>query len=327
MPQGSVAYAVARVHIRMREALDGSHLDRLLSATSYDDALRTLAEIGWAEASDSMNAEGIIAAHVRDACALIKTITPCPDATDSFLLRYDGLNLKMLLKARCLSKQATHLSECGVYPIDRLRHAVAEHSYTVLPQTLETALSGLEKTLAVREDALAIDTVVDQALFTLIHQKLHRVKSPAIRRYFAGRVDMLSAIMLLRVKHLGRNASFMREMLLPGGTVTPEAWIAAFEKPELITGYIAKYGDRVRTAASLSVTDAKSLPLLEKAMDDTLLKPFSSMRYDPLRIEPLIGYLLGVEREAAAVRLILAGIKNGFSKEAIRERLRELYGN
>ena len=45
-----------------------------------------------------------------------------------------------------------------------------------------------------------------------------------------------------------------------------------------------------------------------------------------LRLSPLVGYLLAEEREAGAVRLVMAGKQNGFDMEAIRERLRDLYG-
>ena len=50
------------------------------------------------------------------------------------------------------------------------------------------------------------------------------------------------------------------------------------------------------------------------------------MRFDPFSIEVLIGRLLAHEREAAAVRLIMAGKLNDFPVAMIRERLREVYG-
>lgn len=325
MPQDSVAYAVARVHYRMRDNLSKSHLERLLSASSYEEALRTLSETGWAEPGD-MDAEAVVLAHIKKACALVKAITPCQDATDCFLLRYDGLNLKMLIKGRCLKKQTEGLSSCGVYPVDLLRHAVAERNYPALPEVLQKALTALEESLSVKEDALLIETAVDKALYAFIASKLQKVNSSIIRHYFVSRVDMLSAIMLLRVKAMNKTAAFMRDMLLPGGSIAAENWMEAFEKPEMIPALLAKYG-KVATIATLSVQNSALLPTFEKAMDDTLLKPFISLRYDPLRIEPVVGYLLGAEREAAAVRLILAGKKNGFSQEAIAERLRDLYGS
>ena len=72
--------------------------------------------------------------------------------------------------------------------------------------------------------------------------------------------------------------------------------------------------------------NASRLPALEKAADDYLISLFRPQRYDPYAIEVLIGWLLAHEREAGAVRLILAGKLNGFDEGLIRERLREAYG-
>ena len=324
MPQTSVPYAVARIRAQGRDRLDAGRVERLLSASDYEEALRTLAEIGWS--GEGADAEAIAAARVESACALVRKVSPCPDATDCFLLRYDALNLKMLLKARCLGQRPKRLSACGVYPPELLEHAVADHTYKRLPDVLREALDGLEKTLAVREDALAIDTTVDKAVFALTVQKLRHVRSGVIRDYFAGRADFLNAIMLLRVVRMERDAAFLREMLLPGGTVAEESWMEAFARPELVAKLLGAYGKRAAQAALAAALDAAKLPAQEKTMDDRLLKPFSALRLDALRLEPVAGYLLAAEREAAAVRLILTGKANGFDAEEIKERLRELYG-
>ena len=54
----------------------------------------------------------------------------------------------------------------------------------------------------------------------------------------------------------------------------------------------------------------------------------SATPHDPTSFALLLylGYLLAVEREASAVRLVMAGKQNGFDMDAIRERLRDLYG-
>ncbi len=325
MPQDSVPYAVARIHTLERDALDAARVERLLAASTYDEAIRTLMEIGWA-GQDGGDAESIAAEHVRKAYQLVRRLTPDPDATDCFQLRYDALNLKTLLKARCLGQPAAFLSECGVYPVDLLMHSVADHQYKRLPEVLKTALDALEKKLAVREDALAIDVTVDKAIFALIQQKMRGVKSDVIRGYFSARADMLTAIMLLRIRRTGRDAAFLKEMLLPGGTIPPAKWVEAFDKPDMVVKLLEPYGRQVRAATAVAVQDAAKLPALEKAMDDALLARFSALKRDCLRIEPVAGHILGAEREAAAVRLILAGKANGFAPEAIRERLRDLYG-
>ncbi len=326
MPQDSVLYAVARIHTLERDALDAGRIERLLNAATYDEALRTLSEIGFTGAEGG-DVEAIAAERVLSACALVRKISPNADATDCFMLRYDALNLKTLLKARCLDQPAQFLSQCGIYPVEELAHQVAERQYKKLPDALRIPLEGLEKTLAVHDDAFAIDCTIDKAVYTLIQQKLRRVKSPAIRGYFAARADMLGAIMLLRVLKMGKDAAFFEELLLPGGTIKAADWLRAYEKPELLVKLLAPYGGKVKLAAQAAVQDAAKLPALEKAMEDHLISEFSKRQHDCLTLEPVVGHILGAEREAAAVRLILTGKKNGFPQEAIRERLRVLYGD
>ncbi len=323
----SVNYAVARIHALERDALDSGKLERLLAAPNHGDALRALAEIGWTGADTAeKDAEAIAAERVRRAYDLVRKITPDANVTDCFMLRYDALNIKTLLKARCLSQRAEYLSPCGVYPVDLLQHATAEHRYKKLPETLAAALDALEEKLAVRVDALLIDAAVDKAVFRLISEKLGRVRNVTVRGYFRARADLLNAITLLRVRRAARDAAFFMDMLLPGGSIGAEAWQKAFEKPETVGALLERYGKPVRAAALAACQDANRLPALEKAADDALLRMFSVHRRECLSMEPIPGHLLAAEREAAAVRLILAGKANGFAPEAIRERLRDLYG-
>jgi V/A-type H+-transporting ATPase subunit C len=325
MPQNSIGYAVGRIRALETNALDAARLDRLLAAPTYPEALRALSEIGWTM-TEGADAESVARERVEKACALVRRITPAPEATDCFLLRYDGLNLKSLLKARCLGQKPALLSACGIFPVDDLAHAVTERQYKKLPAPLADALHALEKVLAVQDDALAIDLAVDQGIAALIQEKLTRVSDPAVRAYFAARADFTGALMLLRVRRMGREAAFLLKMLPPGGTIAEKAWLEAFDRPELLAKLLAPYGGKVQKAAQQAAQDADKLPALEKAADDYLLKPFTVHRHDALTLSPVIGHVLGAEREAAAVRLVLAGKANGFGAEAIRERLRDLYG-
>lgn len=326
MPQDSIAYAVARVRVLERDALDAARIERLLTAATYAEALRTLQEMGWANA-ESADYERLAARHVERACALLREISPDPAVTDAFLMRHDAHNLKMLLKARCLGQPAAHLSSCGTLPPEMLEHAVAERNYQPLPPALAKTMEALEQTLAVRVDPLVIDAALDRALYERVFESLQKGKhNKTALAYFRMRVDLLNAIMLLRVAAMGRDAAFYRQFLLPGGAVEPSEWLEAFDQPERLPERVARYGRSVAQAVERALHDPAGLPNLERAMDDALLALFVPFRYEPLSLEPVIGYVLAREREASAVRLILAGKANGFPPEAIRERLRALYG-
>jgi len=325
LPQMSIPYAVGRIRVLQRDMLDKTRLERLLSAASFKEAQRALSEIGWANA-EGTDYEQVSLQHVEKACKLIRAITPAPGITDCFLMHYDVHNLKTLIKSRTLGEKAAYLSECGTLSISLLAHAVAEHSYKKLPPVLAETMDALEKRLAVQPDAMEIDVKLDHAMYRMIFQLLQKEKAPLILLYFKARVDLLNAVMLLRAKAMGRNEVFLKEVLIAGGTHSVEKWLEATQTVEKLPKLLDAYGKNIVSATQAAVQDSKKLPALEKEMDDYLLSLFTPYRMAPLSLEPIIGYLLAVEREAAAVRLIMAGKIGGFPQEAIRERMRELYG-
>ncbi len=322
MPQESIYYALGRLSVIQKNALDQQKLERLLQAQTAEDARRTLGEIGWTESDDY---DKMAAEHIRQACVLARELTTDEKLLDCFLLRYDVNNLKMLIKARCLEIEANDLSQCGTYAVDTLVHAVAERKYDKLHPILKEALDALEKRLAVKIDPLDIDVTLDKALYRVIFDTLPKGGDSA-KRYFKARVDILNLIMALRALHMGKNAAFLKSLLIEGGTVSQGKWLKTYEFPEKLPQLVNEYGAKIYHAAIAAQLDASKLSQLEKLMDDHLLSIYTAYKRDMDKVERIIGYLLMREREAAAVRLIMAGKVNGFSNEVIRERLRDLYG-
>lgn len=325
MPQMSIPYAVGRISVLKKDALDTSRLERLLSAPSLREAQRALSEIGW-DNSEGLDYEQLSIIRVEQACKLVRELSPDPDITDCFLLRYDIQNLKTLLKARCLQEKPEHLSECGMLPLAKLTHAVTEHVYKDLPPILSTTMAELEKRLAVQPDAMEIDVALDHALYDMIFEKLAHKNAPVVRRYFQAKVDLVNTLMVLRSVAMGKDEAFLQRILLKNSSHPSDIWLKAAASLDKLPKLLFAYGKTVIAAAQAAVMDFKKLPALEKFMDDYLLSLFTPYRIASFSLEPVIGYLLAIEREAAAVRLILAGKANGFPQEAIRERMRELYG-
>lgn len=322
MPQESIYYALGRLSVIQKNALDPSKLERLLQAQSAEDARRALGEIGWNESDDY---DKMASEHIRQACALARELTTDEKLLDCFLLRYDVNNLKMLIKARCLGIDAGNLSNCGITPVDSLVHAVAEHRYDKFHPLFKEALDALEKRLAIKVEPLDIDVTLDKALYHVIFATIPK-GSDSAKRYFRARVDILNLIMALRALHMGKNAAFLKSLLIESGTIALDKWLKAYAFPEKLPQLVNPYGTKIYHAAIAAQMDAGKLSQLEKLMDDHLLSIYTAYKRDIDKVERIIGYLLMREREAAAVRLIMAGKVNGFSNDVIRERLRELYG-
>ncbi len=131
-------------------------------------------------------------------------------------------------------------------------------------------------------------------------------------------------VALLRVRQMKKDEAFFMSVLLDGGTIRAQSWRLCFAQPDMLSAMLAPYGASVTEAAKNAVMDGKRLPALEKAMDDVLLELYRPFRFQ-ICPERAAAYFLAVQRETAAVRLILAGKQNGFDAENIRERLRDLY--
>ena len=269
-------------------------------------------------------AEQLAADRVNQAAQDARALSPDPALVDCFLYAYDAANLKMLLKARLLGLSAPALSDCGTIPADALRHAVTDHRYSTLPAAFRDAMNRLEQNIVTGIDPMSIDVAIDRAMYQLIFSRLKGTHSPVTLQYFRGHVDLLNAVALLRVRQMKNDEAFFMSVLLDGGTIRAQSWRLCFAQPDMLSAMLAPYGASVTEAAKNAVMDGKRLPALEKAMDDALLELYRPFRFQ-ICPERAAAYFLAVQRETAAVRLILAGKQNGFDAENIRERLRDLY--
>lgn len=322
MPQSSIYYAVGRLSVLEKNALDTAKLERLLQAPSAQEARRILNEYNWPDVgSDEDNAQE----HVKRACNLLKDLSTDEKLVQSFLIGFDIENLKILLKARSLETEPGALSPCGTIALDRMRHAVNERKYDGFPDALKTALEHLERRLAVDVDPMEIDTHLDKAHYQWIFSLIDSKQKVAFS-YYQAKVDLLNTLMALRSMHAGKPFAFLQGMLLEGGHVKNAEWERAYQKSEKIPLLVNRYGAKVYAAAIAAFMDKNKLAAFEREIDDYLLAFFTPYRRTIGEHERLIGYLLMRSREASAVRLILAGKENSFPMEAIRERLRELYG-
>ncbi len=325
MPQPSIAYACGRVGALGKNALKQPQMDRLMATHTFQEAARALTDIGFitGEGEDFQVAAD---AHVQKACNLVEEITPNHDITDCFLLRYDIHNLKVLIKSRFLGVTPAFLSSCGTISVETLKHAVAEHRYGALPDLLKKALQEMEKQLAKQFDPMLIDAMLDQAMFSWIFDILKHQPSKVVTTYFVTKVDLQNLIITLRVSAMGKESSLLEKLFLPGGSIALRAFEKAFGDDEKLAQLVRSYGTEIYRLAQVCGQDTKQLPLLEKAIDDRLYQLFAGAKYRVDTQNVVIRYLLTAQREAANVRLIMAGKLNGFSQEEIWGRVRELGG-
>lgn len=323
MPQISVAHAVARVRVLEGRLLKMDQIERLLQAPSLADAQKLMEEYGYAGAADY---DAAIKNAKKEQTDFLKEVTPDQALTDGFLLENDINNLKVLIKAKALSMDGEALcSDTGSIELKTLAKAVDEQEYRNLPEALQRALKEIDAAINIRMDPGLIDSVLDRTWAEMAHALLKKNKT--LKTYITEKIDLTNLRSALRARRAELPVELAKTQLLPGGEIAVDSIVSLMEEPEkMFRLYEQKpYYKQLLPMAEKAAQDGQ-FQGLEKLQDDYLLDLFIQKRHETIAIEPLIGFYFGKMREMEMIRLMMAAKANGFSDDAVRERLREIYG-
>lgn len=316
MPQSSYAYAVARTRVLETRMLDSAKIARLSEAESQE-ALRLLMEGGYGQGAQpgaDGDVEPLIKAELSAARKVVWEITPAPEVTGLFLLHTDAHNLKALLKARILGEEAGDLlAEGGLFDVEKLQKCVADKDYRDLPESFKQALNGVEKQIAADPDPRMLSAAVDRVVFEHIESVLKKKKNAFARQYFAVKADFINVRSALRARSLGWGADKLAPMLVPGGEMESKVFLEALEMPADQLSKKLANGKHYRAIAAAveQYNETGSASAVDSKMDQALMELVRAGKGDTFGLGPVVGYLLGREAEAKAVRLIFAAKRAG----------------
>ena len=323
------AYLYISAVLRAREPrmLSREKAERLLDAPSFADCAKTLADSGYEDMSQ-MSAGEIEQALSRRRAAVFRELAgllPDERLIDVFRVRYDYHNAKTVLKAEAVGTDPLPLmSASGRIAPEKLLNAYREERAVELPGKLAEAMKAGKELLARTANPQLADFLLDKAYFAELRDLSEALDSAFLKRYVAALADATNLRSAVRTLRMGKNADFLREALVPGGTVSEERLLASASGDALA----ALFGSgELSGAAALGAAAAEGGPLtgFELACDNAVAKLLGDAKLVAYGEEPVIAYLAAVESEITAVRMILTGRLAGIEPQTIRERLRDLY--
>lgn len=331
------AYAVARVRALETGLLDRSKIERMVEAKDAAEAFKVLTETPYAFSVGQLNSvyeyEVVLRQEMAAVRELFRKISPRPELTDLFFLKYDVLNLKLLIKGKALGQEVRELLvPAGTIPPEKLAVAAANSDWKELPGELAAAARRAEESLAESGDPQLVDTLLDGAYYAHITRVLDERGEEFLRTLVSLQVDLTNIKTFIRVRHVaGGDAVRARELLprffLPGGKLGLDYFLAQVEEP------LTAFADRLAKDSLGPVVGEgvafwqreKSLTRYEKLADDFLLAYVKKSRLIAFGAEPLVAYLWAKENEIKLIRIILVSKINGLPAAEIRERLRDVY--
>ncbi len=298
MEKVSYPFAVGRIRALEGKLIDAARWARLREADRAE-AVRLLAEIGYGGGTARDDPEQMIRAEEEETRREIAALSPAPVWTDLFLLPIDAHNLKACWKGKRLGQDISRLlTDGGTVPAQVMRISVEAGEHSLLPEAFQKALE------REYEGLLDFSAAVDRAVFEQVRIVLKKKKNPLLSRYFAAQADFTNALSVLRASALRWNAEELARMLVPGGTIPPEAFSEALASgqplPALSRGDFSSAMERVLTeyGADGSLTGA------ERRFAEERISLLAGGGDDPFSIGPIVCYLLRRQTEARELRAL-----------------------
>ena len=316
--------------LRAREArmLNRDRAERMIDASSFDEAAKMLTDCGYKDMSgfSAKQVEAALAGHRAEIFAELARISPDPEPVEVFRMRYDYHNAKIVIKTESDGRDRSDLmSEAGRVSTETLKRSFAEEKYLSLPPVLADAMVEAKSALARSRNPQLADFILDRAYFAELVAAADKLGSGFLLGYAQTMIDAANLRSAVRTMRMKKDAEFLKTALVPGGGTDIGRVLAAFGSGDTLAAIYAN--TLLASAAALGAAAVKggTMTQFELACDNAVTAYLTGARLVSYGEAPVIAYLAAVEGEVTALRMILTGLLAGLPKETIRERLRDLY--
>ncbi len=330
--QDDYAYPTARIRAKEVKLLDGSRFERMLEASTPQEAYKVLTESDYGVGSDNagnvFSFETLLSEEMKKTYSLLEEIAPQPEVVRAFQRRHDFFNVKVLLKAEFSNQETPEiLTDTGTFDRDTIKRIIRERDYEELSSIMQRAITEIYDIFSRTRDPQLVDLVMDKASFEQLRADLGAMDNDFLQELAVLMTDITNIKMFIRVRALNKAWDFIKKLLLDGGQIPESVYMVNSDKP--LDAFITdirhtRYGDAVNKGYELYKTK-KNISGLEKLLDDYLMEFVRSAKLITMGVEPFIAWLFAKEAEIRNVRIIMTGKINGLPNDLIRERLRLVY--
>ena len=313
----------ARIRAMENRLLTRERMDRMIDARDTSEAMKVLGECGYGEGA---SLDAVLAQARADTFRDMEAAAPDHRLVEIFQLKYDYHNAKAILKAQAMGVPAERLLlPGGRFDGKELLEGWQREDLRGCSETFRKAMDRAKAALAESRDPQQADVILDRACYEEMARLARELESDFLMGYVRLSVDVANLRTAIRVHRMGKEGDFLRQVLLPGGSVSEQTVAAA--RGEAL-GEVFRSGPLAQAAelgAKLTQPGSGALTAFEKACDDAVTAYLSAARRVPFGEQTVVGYLYARELELTAIRTIFAGRAAGLDGDTIRSRLRGTY--
>ena len=317
-------YEVARIRVKEASLLTRAQLKQLIALPDIRSELAQLADWGWGNPDEPLEAERMLAAESAKTWELIDELLRDDDSLSLLKLTRDYQNIKAAIKQiytnTKLPPERLYVSG-GRIAAEEIRRAIREQDYEIFPEAMAAAAREAAELLAETGDGQLCDAVLDKAALTELIREGKEAKDPALQEYAALTAAQANVMIALRAAAGGKSREEILNMLAPDGELNIHTLAqAAMEGREAVADYL-----RFTQYSSLSDSLMESMVSFERSCEDLLLSRMREQKSEVFTIGPLVAYVVVRQNEIKSVRMLLTEKQNHLPESVMRERLREMY--
>lgn len=214
----SYAFALGRISGTAHRVLNAEMRARL-SEADFSNAQKLLADFGYPAVTGEKTVYDAIEEEKNAVSAFVREIAPDEELVNLLFFEEDALNLKILLKSEKLGREAAQELLCeGGFSTELLQICVKAEDYSMLGETIEQALTGIED----ENDPCRISCRVDNAMFLHALRSAEEKHCAPLRQLFTVYGEGKNRLTALRLRTLQKPAADYAFAFLPVGTVPDE---------------------------------------------------------------------------------------------------------
>lgn len=320
----SYEYSIGSVRAREKSLLTAVDLEQLLACKSEGELCALLGDKGY---GDGKSVDEIIDNHTQAMWRYLKDVAPDFALFNVFLIQNDNHNLKVVIKGSLSARKYRHLLVMpATLDAEDMVKAVESRGFALLPEWIAKNADKAYETLAHTGDARLSDAYLDRATTEEMLRLSKQWRSAFLADYIHTFVFYNNVKTAIRSARANANCHYVKRALFETDGFDKPAVLAAALKGEdsvlELLGKCQSYG-----CAQAIEAYRQSPSAFERFVDDRLTRMAKdACKHTSEGAEPLLGYYLGCEAEKKAVHIIASGIRTGTDADAVRERLREIYG-
>lgn len=322
------AHSIARIKAMENRLISRVKLDSLIDAKDFSDSIKMLQDTLYGEYMVSPSYELGLRSALEDVYKLMYDIVPVHEVVDVPAVRYDGHNIKSVLKGKFSGFDTSNmLIKIGTIPIETIKQMILEEKYSGISETVAKTVQNAVINFRESGDPQDIDIAVDKGIFQYALEIARNSKDDYLLEYVKFNIDITNLKTFIRLKAQERNIEFLDKVFIEGGTL----------KYNQFAGYInqslERFADKLSYTSFSKWSDQgiaeyiknRDLGSIDKYADNYIINHIKKAKFISLGTEPVIAYIIARENEIRALRIILAGKKNNVHPDKIRERMRDVY--